>query len=203
MSSKNYSLFDMTDEELAVSAQQKNTDAENELLKRFDVAVKNTAGVYRYRFLKSCDSGLLDIDDLMQEGQLGLLKAISSFDNTRHTLFRTYAAACIENAIQTAINATASKKRTPPLPPVSVEDIKVTSYATPEEELLAACRCEEINEFLISKLSSRESSVLKLYLECYSYKYISEQLAISEKAVDNTMQRIRAKLKGFLDSERS
>ncbi len=203
MISKNNDYSQMTDKALVISAQQGNMDAENEILKRFNDTVRLAAAAYYKDHSSYCDSGLLDTDDLIQEGSIGLLSAIYTFNPELNVLFKTYASRCIENALSSAAKAGSSKKHTPPGPVVPFVGVEIPSPNSPEEDFLAKCRCNEIKLFLSEDLSAKERSVIRLYLSGASYKEISLQLQTSEKSVDNTMQRIRAKLRSFLYSNRS
>ncbi len=203
MLSKNNDFYQLTDEALAVSAQRGNISAETELLKRFNAPVRFTATSYKKEHSSFCDFALLDSDDLIQEGSLGLLSAIYTFDPEKNVLFRTYASKCISNAIASAVKAGASKKHTPPGAVISLDTVELPSSASPEEELLSEERLNEIKKFLSEDLSDKEFSVIRSFLSGRSYKDISLKLNISEKSVDNTMQRIRAKLRKFLESNRS
>lgn len=133
-----------------------------------------------------------DAEDLAQEGLLGLLNAISKFDQSRNIKFATFAEVCINNKMKTAF----VKNNKTELP---VEDISeaqdVVIDDNPESILLQKERLEEIYNSIISLLSKQEWEILKLFLKDSSYEEIAQQLAISPKSVDNAMQRVRRKLK--------
>ena len=192
-----------TDEELVGLAQSGETTAESLILDRFKNQTDRTACVFYSRYQAFCTSGLLDKDDLYQEGLLGLLSAIYSYKTDKNTSFRTYASVCIANQIKAAIKSANSKKNLPFGNLLSLEDTVIPATESVEEEFISNETEEVLNSFLHEELSSLELSVVRLFLQDLPYKDISERLGISPKSVDNAIQRIRAKLKEFLDTDRS
>lgn len=137
-------------------------------------------------------NSLADAEDLSQEGFLGLLNAISKFDHSKKVKFSTFAEVCINNKIKTAF--VKNNKIDLPIGNITTaEDSFIDD--NPESILLQKERLEEIYNGIISLLSKQEWEILKLYLNDSSYVEIAQQLAISQKSVDNAMQRVRRKLK--------
>lgn len=137
-------------------------------------------------------NSLADAEDLSQEGFLGLLNAISKFDHSKKVKFSTFAEVCINNKIKTAF--VKNNKIDLPIGNITTaEDSFIDD--NPESILLQKERLEEIYNSIISLLSKQEWEILKLYLNDSSYLEIAQQLAISQKSVDNAMQRVRRKLK--------
>ena len=192
-----------TDEELVGLAQSGETTAESHILDRFKKQTEKTANIFHSRYLSFCTSGLLDKDDLYQEGLLGLLSAIYSFRGDKNTSFRTYASVCTSNQIKAAIKAANSKKNLPFGNLLSLEDTVIPATESVEEAFISNETEEVLNTFLHEELSPLELSVVRLFLQDLPYKEISEELGISLKSVDNAIQRIRTKLKEFLDNDRS
>lgn len=191
------------DEELVKLAQSGDTQAETLIFERYKKEVISTAKFYFSKFSAYCLSGLLDFDDIHQEGLLGLLSAIYSFRPEKNVTFRTYSAKCISNAIKAAVKAASSKKNTPVGNVVPLDDIDIPAPGSVEDSLIDDEDTEMLNRFLQTELSALEYSVLRLFLKECSYKNISETLEISEKSVDNAIQRIRGKISRFLDKNRS
>ena len=183
-----------SDDELWVSASCGSIAAEEVLLERYSRLVRVCARPF---FLAGGDS-----EDLIQEGMLGLLSAVRHYDASRKTKFKTYAEFCIRNRILSAIRNASRSKHLPlndyvPLEsPQFEEGNSAAAYylQDPEELLIAREGCSEINNELRSCLSQLEQSVLQQYLQGRSYKEIAASLNITEKSVDNAVQRIRKKL---------
>ena len=193
----------MNDEELVKAAQTGNLPAESCLIDRFKDTAEKTAGVLHSKYSSYCTLGLLDKDDLYQEGLLGLLSAIYSFRSDRNTSFRTYASVCISNKILFAIRTANSKKNVPFGNLLSIEDTVIPATESVEDYFISNETLEDLDSFMNNELSPLELSVVRLFLQDMTYKDISEKLEITTKSVDNAIQRIRTKLKEFLDTDRS
>ncbi len=193
----------VTDEELVRLAQSGETEAESRLLDKFKITAEKTASVFFSKYQKYCTLGLLDKDDLYQEGLLGLLSAIYSYLPDKNASFRTYASVCISNQIKAAIKSANSKKNVPFGSLLSIEDTVIPATESVEDSFIFNETEEVLNSFLNKELSDLELSVVRLFLQDMSYKEISEKLLIPVKSVDNAIQRIRGKLREFLDNNRS
>ena len=147
------------------------------------------AQVARFRFPAA------EAEDMEQEGLLGLLSAVRTFDPSREVTFRTYASACIRNSLLSVLRRRAARATEVPMEDVStVVDATVFTpdpAALVQEKEAAAHTLSRIRE----ALSEREFTVLLRYLDGYSYTAIATQLQISSKMVDNALQRARAKLR--------
>lgn len=147
-----------------------------------------------------------DNEDLFQEGMLGLLSAIRTFDSGRGVKFSTYAEFCVRRRIYSAIKSASGNKHTPLNNYISLESLHndknstqgVSYLRVPEEILVARERVGEIEKLLYGALSRFESGVLELYLEGMSYSVMAALLGKSEKSIDNAVQRIRRKLSQIL-----
>ena len=141
-------------------------------------------------------------EDLYQEGMIGLLKAVRTYDPSRSPRFEPYAAACIRHRIFDALRRQQQEweKRlcradSPvPLCDCSADDI----LSDPETEVLASESAQEIKTALSGLLSAFEASVLEPYLRGCSVAEIAAQLNRPAKSVDNAVQRIRRKFAQYL-----
>lgn len=140
----------------------------------------------------------VDIDDLYQEGMLGVLSAVKSYDSKKSASFKTYATLCVQNRLLSVL-----KKRSEN----SVFDSHTISIENTTEEYFSNDSVEDITigkesfdrivDFIDSKLSNKEQEVLKLFLSGYSYDEIAKKTNASVKSVDSSLQRVRQKLRQF------
>ncbi len=155
-----------------------------------------------------------DRDDLIQEGMIGLFKAIRDYDIGRDANFLTFADLCVSRQMYSAIQASARKKHGPLNSYISIyakredsdtdaefslEDILESNPSfIPEEHLIEQENLKALEEAIDKELSPLEMQVLDLYVTGMSIKKISAVLGRDEKSTDNAMQRIRHKLKKYL-----
>ncbi len=189
----------LTDEALIKLTINGDTNAETCLIERYRNNVKITAAAYTANYIAKQSLSSIEFDDLFQEGLTGLMSAIYSFQEDKNTSFRTYAEKCISNRILSVLKSCTRKKNTPPGGVVSLEDIEIPSTFSPEDKVISDEQTEDIYSFLNNELSSLENSVIRLYLAGESYGKIALNLGITEKSVDNAVQRVRSKLRGFLN----
>ena len=175
-----------TDEALSALAQAGDQNAVAELIDRYRPFVSGVASRYF--------GASMETDDIVQEGLIGLLSAVYGYVPGRNASFRTYCAVCATNAIRTAVKADGGKKHSPLNSSVPLEDVELTGDDSPEQIVLSDERAVFINRFISEKLSSLERAVLKLHLNGADYKTAADTLGITEKAVDNALQRARGKL---------
>lgn len=186
------------DEELCLLAAQGDPQAEEQLILRYRRTVLVSARSY---FLMGGDN-----EDLVQEGMIGLLKAIRFYNPQRGASFRTYASRCVNHALISAVTAAARNKHLPLNNSISLETPILNgnsnylfgqgadTIADPEELMITQ---EELNERLVSiqnQLSSFERRILEYYLKGLSYSEIARQVGRPVKSVDNAVQRVRRKL---------
>lgn len=154
-----------------------------------------------------------DKDDLLQEGMIGLFKAVRTYDVDRETAFETFANLCISRQLYSAIKLSNRQKNIPLNSYVSIdtadgEDVsndlertllsdrtRVAWQQNPEEIVIGEESARNTKRRLISKLSKMETQVLDLFLKGLTYQEIAEKLGKTPKAIDNALQRIKAKLK--------
>ncbi len=180
----------MEDEHLLRLIKEGNSDATNKLIIRYRSVVEVIA-------LKYIDSPL-EKDDLVQEGMIGLLAAIKSFNSEKGTKFSTYASRCINNSIKSALKKFSRMKDIPQANLISLEDETLDSQfgLSAEDEYLAKESVNTLTDILYEGLSSFENEVLRLHMVGCSYNEIADRLGKNTKAIDNAIQRIRKKLNG-------
>ena len=140
-------------------------------------------------------------DDLIQEGMIGLFKAISTYDEDKGVVFKTYAARLVEREIISAIRHSASGKHQVLNDSVSLdnsEEIFLGSF--PEQDVIMQERYKELNQIIETKLSKFEAQVVKYYLKGYNYIDIAEILSKEPKSIDNALSRIKTKLQFLKES---
>ncbi|MBQ5987289.1 MAG: sigma-70 family RNA polymerase sigma factor [Clostridia bacterium] len=142
----------------------------------------------------------LDAEDLAQEGLIGLLNAVRSFDFYGGAAFRTYARTCIVNSIRSALRRATRPGAVPAYAVVPIDSAQsmTVGASDPQDIVVGKEQAKRLLAFVDKHLSEREQAVLRLYLAGCSYAAIVERLSLKDcKAVDNTLQRIRKKLKSF------
>lgn len=182
------------------SAQSVDEKCIEALIKQYAHLVENIALKYI--------SSPLENDDLVQEGMIGLLAAIKSYDEKKGTLFKTYACVCIENSIQTALRKFYRQKDIPQQNVVEYQDEEISyQYASlsAEDNFMAEESVSLLTKLLRENLSDFENEVLRLHIVGCSYNEIASRLSKTPKAIDNALQRIRKKLNSsaFTDTELS
>ena len=135
-----------------------------------------------------------DSDDLIQEGFLGLLKAVNTYDESKLATFSSFAYTCISSSVKTAVKRDLSKKNLPLNSAISIEGLEIVSIDDPESQVIRSELSKELSQRLKSELSAFEFKILKLWLGGASYAEISEQIGKPAKSVDNAVQRIKKKL---------
>ncbi|MCL2753062.1 MAG: sigma-70 family RNA polymerase sigma factor [Defluviitaleaceae bacterium] len=181
-----------TDEYLAAQIALGDRDAEDVLLRRFLGRVKVLARPY---FIIGGDK-----EDLIQEGMVGLYKAMREYSSENSASFATFATQCIKNQILDAIRSAARKKHSPLNTYVSMDasnpDLEHIFDIGQEPEQILIKREDKayLENSVKAKLSKLENAVLNHFLEGESYVLIAEKLNIDAKSVDNALSRIRKKV---------
>jgi len=181
----------LSDESLALSARSGDDGAMAALIARMASVVKAKAAGIR-------NAGI-ETDDLTQEGMIGLLSAVKSFDESKGVSFRTYASACISNRIISAV------RKSVRLVPQSSEPLYIDHVsadvsdmsADPERIVIGQDEADRLIRILDERLSELERKVLYSYLSGNSYRKIADGLSLRTKDVDNALQRVRKKLRTF------
>lgn len=179
-----------TDEELVEAYRGGRVDAVDALMARYKVVVRR---ISRARFLIGGDE-----EDLIQEGMIGLYKAVRDYKCDRNASFHTFAEVCINRQMMKAIESSRSQKNVPlnNFVSLSVEewDEQTEPAKNSPETLMIEKEMEtEILERIRTALSPLEKKVLSLYLDGLDYREIAARLGRPPKSIDNALQRIRRK----------
>lgn len=192
------------DERLVQEAQNGNPIAEAELLDKYKPFVKAKSRAY---FLIGADS-----EDIIQEGMIGLYKAIRDYDKQKNASFRSFAELCINRQMITAIKAATRQKHQPLNTYISLNKpvfegeseetyldlLQEGALLNPEALLIGQENKMFLENQMVKTLSKFESHVLTLYLQGRSYFEIAHMLQKSEKSIDNALQRVKKKLEKFV-----
>ncbi len=187
-------LDKMSDETLVNLTAEGNNEAAGLLIVRYLPLVRSRATGYY--------GPGLEIDDLEQEGMMGLWSAVRHYDPLRGGKFSTFAAQCVTNRILSAVKLALSPKNFPLRDYMSIspgEDgqaIQIPCGEQPESSFIDKETTELHDRKMKELLSEYEQQVLGLYLSGHTYREISVSLDSTPKAVDNALQRVRRKLKG-------
>jgi RNA polymerase sporulation-specific sigma factor len=197
-----------SDEDLVAHARAGNDAAIDVLLARYRHYARAKARTY---FLAGADK-----EDIVQEGMIGLFKAIRDFEADKNAAFRAFAELCITRQIITAIKTATRQKHIPLNSYVSLnrparssdEDDRPLSDAIVAKEMsdpmdlvISAEEVDAIRSSMNRVLSSLEAEVLNLYMEGKSYQQIADMLGRHVKSIDNALQRIKRKLEQHLESK--
>lgn len=181
------------DEELAVASQKGDASACEILLDRYKGSVREIARAY---FLVGADS-----DDVIQEGMIGLYKAVLGYDGERDASFGTFASLCVRRQIVSAVRSASRLKNSPLNDYVSLspgEDSELTEETGIEPDPADALMRQESEALMREKLnrllSEFEWQVLGLFLAGKTYREIGQAVGKDTKSVDNALRRIRQKL---------
>lgn len=195
-----------SDEEVLELIHAGNTEALDFLITKYKPLVRMKGKSY---FLIGADR-----EDILQEGMIGLYKAIRDFREEKLTSFRAFAELCITRQIITAIKTATRQKHIPLNSYVSLDKpvyfdeesertlldtIASTVIDNPEQLLISQESFDFIEEKMGEMLSDLEQQVLMLYIEGQSYQEISEQLNRHVKSIDNALQRVKRKLERYAE----
>jgi RNA polymerase sporulation-specific sigma factor len=190
---------------LIALAKQGDRNAYDRLVRRYYGFVRLKASSY---FLAGGDS-----DDLIQEGLVGLYKAIRDFRSDRESSFRNFAELCITRQIITAVKTATRNKHTPlnqyvsfsSTPTAAGDDVPTLDQTIagptihdPVNRVISSEELRSLVGCLSTALSELESRVLSLYLDGCSYELIAERLGCDTKTVDNALQRVKRKVGSHL-----
>ncbi len=192
---------ELDDHYLIALAKQGRKDAYDKIVKRYYGFVRLKASSY---FLIGGDS-----DDLIQEGLVGLYKAVRDYRPDRESSFRNFAELCITRQIITAVKTATRNKHTPlngyvsfSATPAGASDSEPTldevlpgsTVHDPVNQVISSEELRSLVACLSTVLSELESRVLSLYLDGHSYTGIGELLGCDCKTVDNALQRVKRKV---------
>lgn len=203
---QDYDAF--SDEELILRLRDGENDITDYIMEKYKGMVKSKA---KSMYLLGADT-----EDLIQEGMIGLFKAIRDYDSGRDASFSTFADLCVSRQMYTAVQASTRKKHSPLNTYVSlygltsqgrsdgadglgeaqlVNALASGTQKNPEEVFIDRESMELLERIIESQLSAFEKQVLDLYLTGMSYGQIARVLGKDEKSTDNALQRIKSKLR--------
>lgn len=189
----------LTEEELVLKSQSGDDLATNLLLSKY----KRVANSYARKFFIS--SG--DTEDLAQTALIAVFNAIRTYQKGKEGIdFGAYAAVCIKNSLKTLVRQDNNKKNSPLKGYLSITNndteidkskIVSSKNSNPETQIIKLESKTELLFKIKEILSALEFEILQYYLEGYSYQEIADKVGKEQKAVDNTVQRIRKKMKAI------
>ena len=195
---------DLSDEKLQALTAIGNDEAEDLLIRRYTRVVKALARPF---VLVGADS-----EDLIQEGMIGLLSAIRTYDPGSKASFKTYSQLCIRRKLISAVRNATCKKTVSLDDCLSLESplfdetqpemaygLRIDSPRRPEELVIDKENTQKLFQSVFQVLSPLEQQILRFYLSGMSYREIAEMTSKTEKAVDNCVQRIRRKVSRLID----
>lgn len=190
----------MADEEVVLLAQDGTSDAAEFLINRYRPLVENKARAY---FLAGADR-----EDVIQEGMIGLCKAIRDFREDRLSKFRPFAELCVTRQIITAVKTATRHKHSPLNASISLNQtlapelgdgtlmdlVADTTAESPESMLFSSRLPQNLPDLIQGSLSELERGVLARYLDGQSYREMSQELHCHTKSIDNALQRVKKKI---------
>ena len=198
---------DLSDEELITRYMDGDNAVVDFLMDKYKYLVRIQAG---NMFLLGADH-----EDLLQEGMIGLFKAIRDYDPGRDASFQTFAKLCISRQIFTAIEASNRHKHAPLNSYTSLSEtdsmqyreirerlVEMTAIESPETVMIDKENMEQLENLLTAELSTMEKQVFDLYFIGMSTREIAAILGRTEKATDNALQRLKGKLRKIFNQEK-
>jgi len=198
-------LETMSDEELIKLYHNSSKESIEVLVKRYKKFV-------RHKIKANYFIGA-DKEDLIQEGMIGLFKAICDYNPNKETSFRSFAAICITRQISTAFKTVSRQKHIPLNTSISLnipihnkngdedeenmtlmDTIKNSTSLTPEDEIINQENLEGLKGYIKKELSELEWQILNLYIQGKDYHEIAQELNKPIKSIDNGLQRVKKKL---------
>lgn len=198
-----------SDEELIVRLRDGESGITEYLMNKYKNLVRSKA---KSMYILGADS-----DDLIQEGMIGLFKALRDYDSGRDASFLTFADLCVSRQMYTAVQASRRQKHIPLNTYISLYGSVNTNWEgeqeelvnvlvtqagqSPEEVLIDRENVIQLEKAIDQELSGFEKQVLDLYLTGMGYQQIAKVLGRDEKSTDNALQRIKTKLKKRLNKQ--
>jgi RNA polymerase sporulation-specific sigma factor len=190
---------DLSDDKLIeIINDSKDDEATETLIKRYVPLVKRQS---RSLYIMGADQ-----EDLIQEGMIGIIKAVNDYQPDKGASFKTFAFMCVRRQLLSAITTSNNKNNSPLNGYISIygddeenssplNELESDVYTNPEDIMMAKFRESTLISNIDRKLSVFEKKVLNQYLQGDSYQEIGEKLGKPAKSIDNAIQRIRTKLK--------
>ncbi|HCM91986.1 MAG TPA: RNA polymerase subunit sigma-70 [Lachnospiraceae bacterium] len=199
----------LSDIELIMRSRDGDGEVADYLMEKYKDLVRSKA---RSMFILGADN-----DDLIQEGMIGLFKAVRDYDAGRDASFYTFAELCISRQIYTAVQASRRQKHIPLNNYISlygnvsddeldddkylIDSLSSSGSLSPEEMIIDRENVEGLEQKIEESLSSFEKQVLDLYVTGMSYVQIARVLGKDEKSTDNALSRLKGKIKKILKEE--
>lgn len=207
MQEEKYQMPDLgqaTDEELIVRLRDGEKQITDYIMEKYKNLVRSKAGSM---YILGADR-----DDLIQEGMIGLFKAIRDFDSGRDASFFTFAELCISRQMYSAVQAAGRMKHIPLNSYISlygngtehgeeedgIQGILADHGLNPEDFVIDKENVEQLEKRMEQELSSFEKQVLDLYITGMSYSQIARVLGRDEKSTDNALQRLKGKIRKMI-----
>lgn len=199
----------LSEGELIRRAQEQDHEAIDALMRRYKGIVRKRA---RSLFMIGGDQ-----DDLMQEGMIGLFKAIQDYDSSKEAVFSTFAELCISRQLYSAVKSSNRKKNIPLNTYVSiyspvyseqgeteegnfmVDHSLEAAELSPEEILIDRENVQNLREKIETCLSPMERKVFDFYMDGMTYQEIAREMEKEPKSIDNALQRIKTKVNKALN----
>ena len=197
-----------SDEELLIRLRDGETEITDFIMNKYKNLVRSKA---KSMYILGADS-----DDLIQEGMIGLFKAVRDYDSGRDASFFTFADLCISRQMYTAVQASRRQKHIPLNTYISlyatvrenkddeeaslVNILAKKTELSPEELVIDKENAVQLEKLIEKELSGFEKQVLDLYMTGMRYTQIAKVLGRDEKSTDNALQRVKTKLKKALGS---
>jgi len=197
MNYKNFNDYELLDQIYSC-----NEDANEIMLYKYRPLIVSIATKYIYL----CQGGV-DLNDLIQEGMLALNEAVNTFREDKETNFGTYARICIKRKIISLVKSTKTQKNMFLNDSISIEDddnnlfdrFLMDNSLDPGSVIIENVYEQELIEKLNDQLTDLEKQVFELKLDGFEYKEIADILEKDSKSIDNTIQRIKTKLKNIIE----
>lgn len=145
-----------------------------------------------------------DREDLIQEGMIGLFKAVQSYQPDKDASFRTFAGMCIDRQLYSAIQNSNRQKHMPlnsyislSEEPEETDELEGSWWENPENIIIDQESTRSLEQEIHRALSPMENRVLEYYLKGYGYIQIAKIMGKTPKSIDNALQRIRGKIRNF------
>ncbi|HLR71912.1 MAG TPA: RNA polymerase sporulation sigma factor SigH [Pseudogracilibacillus sp.] len=197
----------LVDEEVLSHVQEGNQTAVEYLIKKYERVVRKKANTY---FLVGSDR-----EDVVQEGLIGLYKAICDYDENKRSSFRSFAELCITRQIITSIKSATRLKHSPLNSYISIykqvhdedserillDTINSFEAVDPQNFLVSKEKYDHLQSRLMKALTKLEWDVLRLYLQGCTYEEIAFKLHRQEKSIDNALQRVKRKVEQLIDQK--
>lgn len=190
-----------SDEELLQRLRDGESSITDYIMDKYKGLVRNKA---RSMYILGADN-----DDLIQEGMIGLFKALRDYDSGRDASFATFADLCVSRQVYTAVQASRRQKHIPLNTYVSLSGgqspdseegemagvLAARFEQSPEDLVIDRENVDRLEKIIAKELSAFEKQVLDLYLTGMGYQQIARVLGRDEKSTDNALQRLKNKLK--------